>query len=426
MRKTMVALGALAGAAAASAQSSVTLFGVLDAAVSYYQTKSSFYSNTPPPASFIIPGDVKQSKRAMSTSNHTGSRLGFRGTEDLGGGLAAGFWLEAGINNDTGAGTALGGAFGFNRRSTMSLSGGFGEIRLGRDFVPTYWSDVIFDPFANGGVGNTLFGTIGANLAVARGPGSTVSASDNYTRSSNSVGYFLPPSLGGFYGQLMYALPENTKSSGEPQSPSQKGRYYGGRFGYASGALDVAVAYGESTAADSLFGTPSLSDKITTANLGASYDFGVAKLFVEISQLQDKRKSTNPLSPAPLAQLEINDKYTGGLIGVTVPVGAGLIRASYAKVNFNNGLNVVPVPFGLNDNDASTEKLSLGYVYNLSKRTLLYATAAKVQIKNGQNSPAIMGATTGGGLTYVSNGAGVRGYAPASSIGYDFGIKHSF
>ncbi|WP_409054663.1 porin [Variovorax sp. GrIS 2.14] len=60
------------------------------------------------------------------------------------------------------------------------------------------------------------------------------------------MGYFLPPNLSGFYCQLQYALPETTKLSGV--EPSQKGRYVGGRFGYANGPLDVALGYGQSQA----------------------------------------------------------------------------------------------------------------------------------------------------------------------------------
>ena len=195
MKKTAAAAAVLACAGTASAQSSVTLFGVLDAGVSYYSATSSFYNNT---ARFVQPlPDVTKSQTVLSSSNTSPSRLGFRGTEDLGGGLAAGFWLEAAILNDTGAGGGPGGTFIFNRRSTVSLLGTFGEVRLGRDFTPTYWNDNIFSPFTTLGVGANVISTVGSNMAVAKGPGSPVSATDNYLRTSNSIGYFLPPSLGG-------------------------------------------------------------------------------------------------------------------------------------------------------------------------------------------------------------------------------------
>ena len=115
--------------------------------------------------------------------------------------MAASFWLESGFTQDSGA-TGL---TSFSRRSTVSLSGGFGELRLGRDYVPTYWNESVFDPMGAVGVGENLIKSISGNIATARGPGS----------------------LGGFYGQVMYALPENVKHSYLPDSPSQRGRYYG-------------------------------------------------------------------------------------------------------------------------------------------------------------------------------------------------------
>ena len=127
-------------AGVASAQSSVTLFGVVDATVS---------------ATVRAKASSRQA-RQLTNSGYNSSRLGFRGTEDLGGGLAASFWLEAGVNNDDGTGAATSsnnqrvgttsahrsGTQGltFNRRSTVSLSGGFGELRLGRDYTPTFWN----------------------------------------------------------------------------------------------------------------------------------------------------------------------------------------------------------------------------------------------------------------------------------------------
>ncbi|MBS0426723.1 MAG: porin, partial [Proteobacteria bacterium] len=144
----LAALAALAVAGVASAQSSVTLFGIVDASISGYSSKSNLYMDplvylADPLAYFGQPGSVKQSKTALANSGYNTSRIGFRGTEDLGGGLAASFWLEAGISNDDGKK----GIDNFNRRSTVSLSGGFGEVRLGRDYTPTFWNDTVFDPF---------------------------------------------------------------------------------------------------------------------------------------------------------------------------------------------------------------------------------------------------------------------------------------
>ena len=426
MNNSLIALATLAATGAASAQSSVTLFGVVDAGVSHYTVKSAFYNNTAavrlPP--LVDPAGVKRSQTALSNGANASSRVGFRGTEDLGGGLAASFWLESGFNLDSGN-TAIG---SFNRRSTVSLSGGFGEIRLGRDYVPTYWNESVFDPFGAVGVGENLIKTVSGNIATARGPGSTVSANDNAVRSSNSIGYFLPSNLGGFFGQVMYALHENVDSSGVAGTPTTRGRYVGSRFGYAQGPLNVAVSYGQSTAADTTSVTAAglatgarFGEKIRTTNLGASWDFGVVKLMGELSQVSDRAQTT---TAGGLTTTD-NDKYRGAMIGVTVPVGAGVVRASYARVKFDNDLGVVlPTPFPVH-RDASVNKLAIGYVHNLSKRTALYATAARARVKDGQNSPAILGVTLGG-PAYLSTGAGISGFAPRSATGYDFGIRHSF
>lgn len=431
MKKNLIALAALVAAGGASAQSSVTLYGAVDAGVSYYSVKSAYYNSRNPFAvpPLAAPAGVKKSQTALSNSAGGSSRLGFRGDEDLGGGLAASFWLESSLTNDDGAK----GINDFARRSTVSLSGPFGEIRLGRDYTPTFWSDPTFDPFFGLGVGGNLIARVSTNLALARGPGSAVAATDNYARASNSIGYFLPPNLGGFYGQLQYALHENTKLSGVPGSPSKKGRYVGGRFGYASGPLDVVAAYGQSTAADtvtlSAAGLPvgAAEGKITTFNLSASYDFGPAKLFGEYTRLGDKRSTTAPLRGLGAFTTTDNDRYTSALIGVTVPVGPGLIRATYARVKFHNDLGAtLPTPFGPGNQDASVQQLALGYLHYLSKRTALYATVARIRIKDGQNNPAIMGVTTGGSSTYLSTGAGVSGFAPRSAVGYNVGIRHLF
>jgi predicted porin len=416
MKKSLVALAALAVAGVASAQSSVTLFGVVDAAVSGYSNKSDdrntatllnpFYQNQ---------GSVRLSRTVLSNSGYNSSRLGFRGTEDLGGGLAASFWLEAPITNDDGAT----GVSTFARRSTVSLSGGFGEVRLGRDYTPTFWNDTVFDPFGTNGVGTNLIST--ANGLNTTGGAGGFGGNPNYVRASNSVGYFLPPNLGGFYGQLMYAFHENTSYSPGTATPpgvnafgvvnpgaaatTRAGRYIGGRFGYANGPLDVAVSYGNSTAADSFYvGT---TDYIKTANLGASYDFGPVKLFGEVSRARNERDNVTFVGARP------DQDLTGYLLGVTVPVGAGLIRAAYSHVKYD--LNLVPVLFAPAVADPKADKFAIGYVHNLSKRTALYATVARVNNKNGS-------ALTVGGPAFINNAT----FTPKTSTGYDFGIRHAF
>jgi predicted porin len=136
--------------------------------------------------------------------------------------------------------------------------------------------------------------------------------------------------------------------------------------------------------------------------------------------VKDQRASTAPGATGPLLTRD-DDKYNGGLIGVTVPMGAGLIKAAYSKVKYDNDLGSAAGP----SRDASVDKIAVGYEYNLSKRTAVYATAALVRAKNAQNNPAVMGVATGS-AAFLSTGAGTTGYAPARSTGYDVGIRHAF
>ena len=154
MKKSVLALAVLGTfAGVASAQSSVTMFGVVDLNVMSVDNDDRTYS--------------------MGTDGMSSSRLGFRGVEDLGGGLKASFWLEMGLATDTGRNASIWGngrlkhwarndnALFFNRRSTVSLSNQWGELRLGRDYTPTFWSWTVFDPFGTNGVGSAT------NLALS-------------------------------------------------------------------------------------------------------------------------------------------------------------------------------------------------------------------------------------------------------------------
>lgn len=350
MKKSLIALAVLAASGAAMAQSSVTLFGVVDATYAYGS------------------GSVAK-KSQLTNSGLTSSRLGFRGVEDLGGGLAASFWLEAGVNNDNGSGSSTstnnqgasgatgGGGLTFNRRSTVSLNGGFGEVRLGRDYTPQFWNLVAFDPFGIVGVGNSQ--TLNSSLG---GP--------TNVRASNSIGYFLPGKLGGFYGQAQYYMGENLSNAANKKD----GNGLALRAGYANGPINVALAFSE---------TKFLAGNIQAFNLGGQYDLGVAKIMAHYSS--DDIKNGN--------------EGTGFLIGGLIPVGAGEVRLAYSTYKIDT--------VGA---DPRSNKIALGYVHNLSKRTALYTTFARVSNKNGA-AQALNGSVTA---------------ANRNSTGYDFGIRHSF
>ncbi len=369
MKKSLITLAVLAASGAASAQSSVTLFGVVDATVRYVDASAG--------------GNVW----ALTNSGLTGSRLGFRGTEDLGGGLAASFWLEAGVNNDNGTGVAsntnnqINGVTGtgtqgltFNRRSTVSLSGNWGELRLGRDFLPSFWNVGIFDPFGTQGVGaNAIFSYAGLALLT----GGTLNVTSAGVRASNSIGYLLPK-LGGFYGQAMLAMGENPEKVAGVTNPNKNnGNVASVRVGYASGPFDASYSWGGTTFAP--------SEQYVQQNLGASWNFGVAKIMGLWNQESALARKANSY-----------------MLGATMPIGVGELKASYT--------------WGSSTNDGlDGSMIAIGGVYNLSKRTALYTTYSYIS-NNGKTA------------TYNFGLAGTPAIPPVgnNTWGLDLGVRHLF
>ena len=379
MKKSLIALAVLAASGAAMAQSSVTLFGIIDAGVGY------------------IKADGAGHTTGLLNGGNGTSRLGFRGTEDLGGGLAASFWLEGALNNDVGGGASQTTGFDFQRRSTVSLSGTFGEIRLGRDFAATYLPSISYDVSGQRG-----FEQIEQYGAVASGV--SVNGINGTTRVSNAVSYFLPATLGGFYGNVQYAFGERNSNTTATTlanglsttaalaTTDKTGNFIGGRLGYANGPLDVSGSYGSFADAVRTVGAASYAEDYKIANIGASYDFGIVKPMVFFQQDKIDGRAT-------VGQFKLNT-YA---IGATAPLGAGVLRAQVSRYDNKN-----------NSQDAN--KFSLGYVYNLSKRTAVYADVAR--INNGGSG--VYNFTGVGGLSNGNPTAG--GNATAVAVG----VKHSF
>lgn len=410
-RSTGVAIALLALCGAASAQSSVTLFGIVDVGVSYYSLKSQNVGAV----NATRPSSITVNQTAMTSGNWVPSRWGFRGTEDLGGGMSAGFWIEQSLNVDDGTQPL------YSRRSTISLTGVLGEIRLGRDLSPTFWADTVTDPFLNSGVGANLIGMVNARIAVFTAlPGGGLLAGPaggpaNYVFVNNAINYFTPNTLGGFFGQLSMNFSENPDISSQPDSPSKRGQYYAARAGWANNQVDIAASYAVSYALDASppYATPLTDTKVSTANITATYDLGFMKLYGELSRATNDSRYNLPGAAAASSA-----DYDGAMIGATVPVGPMRIRTSYGYVKYSTD---APAQSLVNQ-DASISKFSLGVTYNLSKRTLLYATGAWTHINNGQNNPTVIGVPPQTSGTYPA----AAGYAPKSAAGYDFGVAHTF
>ena len=375
MKKSLLALAVLgAFAGVASAQSSVTLYGTLDVNGQYIKNTGT------------------DRRYSMGTDGINSSQLGFRGVEDLGGGLKAGFTLLSGVNPDSGTAN---GKF-WNRRSTVSLFSNAGELRLGRDYTPIFWNQTIFDAFGTNG-----FGESNGIRQLASG-----------VRSDNSIGYFLPSNLGGFYGQAMGAVAEGGNTNAPGSSSDKVGaRTYQGRLGFAAGPFDVAAAYGTQRFALattligntlSVFNSPTYAiaggQSLKTFNIGGSYDFGFLKLLGYF----DHEKVTSTSGGGG----DVKENMFS--ISTVIPMGQGEVHLGYnrSKVKTSSAALI----------DPTVDLLAATYQYNLSKRTAMYATIARLSNKD-QTSLTLGGAP---------NNVPTNPTAGGTSKGLQLGVRHFF
>lgn len=364
MKKTVLALAAIAASSAAFAQSSVTLYGVVDASVE------------------SVKGDKTFTR--VSSDNLASSRIAFKGVEDLGGGLKATFLLDASLKSDTGAADS---SRFFGRSAYVGLTGGFGEVRLGRQ-------DSLI-----GGQTAAAIGTQGYDEAVIAQTLGGVA----YRRLDNAVTYFAPALVPGLTLAAQYstavdstanngvAAPNTVLDSAENLYGSNKGRGYGFLANYANGPISAGVSYI----------TVNTNTKGDIENTGwflyGGYDFGVAKLTAYFNQDdQDGAK---------------DDRRTYGL-RVAVPVAQAVtVSAGYARAEGANASSTTFNTKGTKDDTASI--LTLKAQYDLSKRTALYALYS--QVYNDNNTALKVGGSSG-----VTTGL------DKSSRGLAVGVRHSF
>jgi predicted porin len=349
----------LAAASTAQAQSGVTIYGMVDASVLH--AKGSLASKT-----------------QLFSGSSLGTRLGFRGVEDLGGGMAANFVLESGFgldsgvgqatntnNQTTGAASAAGGGQGltFNRLSYVGLSGSWGELRLGRDYTPAWRAMSSMDPAA---IGTGLWSAQSAlgSLVVLGQPAGI--------RASNSVGYYTPV-IGGFTGQIMVALGENASNVGATKSD---GNVIGGRIAYNAGAFSMVAATEKIKMA--------AQGDVRESVIGASYNFGPAKLWA-----QYVRDTTG-----------LSNNMSGHSLSVSAPVGASELRAQWSRSKVENAAGAAI---------GTVNKIAVYGQYNLSKRTGLYTTLARVRNSDGASSVPFVGvAVTGPNTSATAMEVGMR------------------
>lgn len=355
MKKTLMSLAILAASGAAYAQSNVTIYGIMDAGFVGEQ------------------GGKNGTVNKVSAGGLSASRLGFKGTEDLGGGLSAVFTLETGIKGDTGELDNTTNQL-FNRQAFVGLSSKTaGTLTLGRQYTPWYNAlSQVGDPFAAGteGSAKNLFPAGGANV-----------------RNSNSV-YYKSPDWSGVTGELFYGAGE--------QKGEAVGRQLGASLGYQNGPLTLRAAFNTRNGGSSV---TSFTNAGRNGLIAANYDFKVAKAFAMFGMNRGTNSTPYPnataYTAASAAQSVDNNIF---LVGVTVPVSAaGTVVASWAEVHDKTALN----------HDA--KQGAIGYLHALSKRTTAYASFAKISNRNGASYT-------------VGNNADVG----TGHEGYGVGIRHMF
>lgn len=394
MKKTLIALAALAATAGvAHAQSSVTLYGLMDVNFGSFKTNA-VVGNTVQ--------DVKQTK--IDSGGLNGSRWGMRFKEDLGGGLAAVGNLESGINADTGS-SAQGGLL-FGRRANVGLSGdSFGTVVLGRN--SSSYDDVaadhammaatIFDP-SNTNNGNAVAAaqTLASSVTVAPNGVRTVSAAGAVpflnrnttwigynTRFNNSIKY-TTPNFSGFSGSFMYAL-------GEDKTTAVKAsKTVSANLKYTNGPLLVSGGY-QSEAAGGSLGSANLNNggnkpALENTLLNVAYDFGVAKVGAGFNRA--KYKDVFLSAAAGGGEVSAQKEYS---LSVAVPLGATTISADIAQSK--------------GDTLGKSTGFGIQALYSLSKRTTLYVGG--LSTKNYDKLIAALPAGSSAGKT-VTFATGIR------------------
>jgi predicted porin len=307
MKKSLMALACASAFAGSANAQSLTTYGIVD---------MGFVSESGP-----------ASIQKLTSGAQSGTRLGFKGTEDLGNNMKALFVLETGIAADAGG---FNQSAGFARQSFVGLQSDSGTLTLGRQYTPFFLAlNAVADPFASGLAGNAQ------NLIPSSG-----------IRMNNAVKY-ASPTFSGVSGEVAYGFGENTAGN------DRASKNVGGSIGYTDGTLNVRLAYHKANGTTAL--TSDLSD--TSTILAANYKFEVAKVFAAYSDNN--------------VEISGRGKSRDLLIGVSVPFGNHTFIASYINKNGRSTANL------------DADQLGLGYTYALSKRTNLYAAWASIDNKNG-------------------------------------------
>jgi len=379
-----LSLALLGAAGAAQAQSSVTLYGVIDTSITYVHHQSG-----------------SDNGWNMGTGNLSGSRWGLKGQEDLGGGLATIFQLENGFNSSNGQ---LGqGSRMFGRQAFVGLeSKQFGTVTLGRQYDPLV--DLV-----QGITADNYFGSVFATAG-------DVDNYDNSSRTNNSIKY-LSPNYAGFQVEGMYSLGGVAGKTGSGQTWSVAAAYNNGPLGVAAGYYKADNTNGVRTPTASGGGWNSTSDgtfngpinlgyqtakSINIARVAAQYTVGAFTLGAAYSNSQYKSDGFSTFGST--------EKYNTGQGFVNYQLTPAMLLGLGYSYTKSSG-----------DTSAKYHQVSLGADYSLSKRTDVYLVGA-YQHASGQTRDA-----TGTAVVNAQASVGSYGYAGTSSQELvAVGLRHKF
>lgn len=381
----------LATTLSAHAQSSVTIYGSIDAAVGVSKTTT---GKTTPGGAVTVATPGSTINR-MYSSVGPGSRLGFRGTEDLGNGLKTNFVLESGIGATTGA--LQQGGLAFGRQTLLGLSSAAGwSVTAGRQYSPL---DIAFaQSDALGGVywGNVVNNSghgIYESLAAAPGGGAFQSPGrvDNSLQFSWTSGPVAAKLLVG-------AGNENSRGTGRLINP---------HISYTSGPLQIHGSYVRMRQNSEAITATAAPEWLSEWMVGGSYDFGPVRLFTGYFKLNGPKNQGNLSAAAKGSPFAYTwSKTASTWLGARMPVGAhGVFSAQVARVNYDYA------------SSAAGKGLVLGFVYehSLSKRTTLYANFGQTSNNAYANGPLISAVPV-----LFSNGYG------SDVRALSFGVRHTF
>ena len=368
-RKTSIATAALLAtlSGAAAAQSSVTVYGLIDATVGRFTGPAGGVNSSDKPI-------YKLDSGGLSTSH-----WGLRGNEDLGAGLSASFELAGFFRPDTGAAgrsdaipapVNVGADTHWSRAAWVALSSTHvGRVRLGNVTSLMFFNTITSNAFGD----STVFGPINLVTFI----GSPLSGGTGWT---NSVVYDSPNMAG------------LTLSAAVSAAETQGGRNAAARAAYAQGPFAASFAWQNVKKNPLTFADGTSSNNTSAWQVGSSYDFTVLKLFAHVGNIQNDGTETTPL--------DIN--YRVWDLSASVPVGVGKLLAGYAQRKTSDAVG--PVPASVVGGNVERSVLTLGYDHYLSKRTDIYALVMndKTQTNTLPAPPKVVSASA------TSYGVGVR------------------